>query len=439
MTINNVTSVSDAFLCSNCGACKAICPKDAISFSSTSIGRLKAVVNETCIDCGICLKVCPSLDYHNLRQTFTDRYIGEIKSIYIGKANNKNIYGDSQSGGACTATLIYLFEKGLIDAAIVCRMLSANPPSVEAYVAESVEQLYESQKSKYTPVELLSALKQTASKKSVAIVGLPCHLEGAESLKRQCKKFHNITYKLGLICESTLGGTVQNVLMSYSKKNINAIINWKKKDFTFQGKYYPYRTAPVRIIYSNNESVVLPNTYRFALKNMFTPPRCRVCYDKLNTFADLVFGDPWGMSDVDWNKGESLVFTRTPLGETLISGMIEQGAVALKLADKEELFKGQLIKERRKSVSLYAAALNSLSIPKVDSYLYYQNDVEIKSNEEIIAARKTLETFVSDEQLEKEILIKKARKVVRNVIIKSRLNNLILIRVINKIYRIIKH
>lgn len=439
MTINNVTSVSDAFLCSSCGACKAICPKDSISFKSSSIGRLKVVVNETCIDCGACLKVCQSIDYHNLRHTFADRYIGEIKSVYIGKANNKNIFRESQSGGACTATLIYLFGKGLIDAAIVCRMISANPPSVKAYVAESVEQLYESQKSKYTPVELLSALKQTASKKSVAIVGLPCHLEGAESLKRQSKKFHNITYKLGLICDRTLCSTLEDVVMSYADKKEPGIIEWRKKDFTFGGKYYPYRTAPIRIIYSDNESMVLPNTYRFALKNMFTPPRCRVCYDKLNTFADIVFGDPWGMSDVDWNKGESLVFTRTPLGETLINEMKETGAVTLKSADKEELLKGQHIKERRKSVSLYSAALNSLSIPKVDSYLYHQNDVEIKSNEEIFAARKTLETFVSDEQLGKEELIRKARRIIRNATVKSRLNNLILIRVIKKIYRIIKH
>lgn len=172
---------------------------------------------------------------------------------------------------------------------------------------------------------------------------------------------------------------------------------------------------------------------------MFTPPRCRVCYDKLNTFADIVFGDPWGMSDVDWNKGESLVFARTTLGETLIKGMIESSIVTMKSADKEELLKGQLVKERRRSVSLYSAALNSLSIHKVDSYLYHQNDVEIKSNEEIFAARKTLETFVSDEQLDKEELIKKARKIVRNVTIKSRLNNLILISIIKKIYRIIKH
>lgn len=439
MITNNVVSVSDALLCSNCGACKAICPKDAISFKSTSIGRMYAVVNDSCINCKACLKVCPSIDYHNLHSAFTDKYIGEIKAIYIGKANDSNVYKESQSGGACTATLVYLFEKGLIDAAVVCRMVSAYPPSVEAYVAETVEQLYESQKSKYTPVELLSALKQTALKKSVAIVGLPCHLEGVESLKRQSKKFQNITYKLGLICESTLGATIQNVLMSHPPQKKNAIIDWKKKDFTCDGKYYPYRTAPIRIKYSDNRSVILPNIYRFALKSMFTPPRCRVCYDKLNTFADIVFGDPWGMSDVDWNKGESLVFARTTLGETLIKGMIESSIVTMKSADKEELLKGQLVKERRRSVSLYSAALNSLSIHKVDSYLYHQNDVEIKSNEEIFAARKTLETFVSDEQLDKEELIKKARKIVRNVTIKSRLNNLILISIIKKIYRIIKH
>ena len=38
-----------------------------------------------------------------------------------------------------------------------------------------------------------------------------------------------------------------------------------------------------------------------ALKDMFTAPHCRICYDKVNVFSDIVFGDPWCMDDVDWN------------------------------------------------------------------------------------------------------------------------------------------
>lgn len=54
------------------------------------------------------------------------------------------------------------------------------------------------------------------------------------------------------------------------------------------------------VVSESGQEKMLPNSYRFALKDYFTSPRCRVCYDKLNTFSDLVFGDPWGMSGVDW-------------------------------------------------------------------------------------------------------------------------------------------
>lgn len=435
--MKNIKSISDAFLCSNCGACKAICPKDAIHFKTSPLGRMYAEVNDSCIECKACIKVCPSIDFHSLHSIYPDRYIGEIKSVYIGKSTNIEIYKESQSGGACTTTLIYLFEHNLIDAAIVCRMKAANHPLVEAYVAESISQLLDSQKSKYTPVELLSALKQTSTKKSVAIVGLPCHLEGAESLIRQSKKFHNIKYKLGLICDRTLGSTLEDVIMSYIDKDEPGIIEWRKKDFSSNGKYYPYKLAPIRIKCNYNKIIVLPNTYRFALKEMFTPPRCRVCYDKLNIFADIVFGDPWGMSNVDWNKGESLVFTRTSSGDKLLKDMIDSGFVIMKTADIEELLKGQHINVRRRSVSAYAAALSSLPLPKTDSYLYKQNDVSNMTNNEKLSARNKMEDFLNDEKLTKEEIISKARKKINISLKKQKFNSLLIIRVLRKVKKIL--
>lgn len=437
MFMNNIQPVSDALLCSNCGACKAICPMDAISFSLSSMGRMYAVVNESCIECKACVKVCPSIDFHRLHATFSDKYVGNIIQTYVGRATDSKIFAESQSGGACTATLIYLFKHKLIDAAIVCRMLPRKYPAVEAYVAESIEQLYESQKSKYTPVELLSALRQTISKKSVAIIGLPCHLQGVESLSRQSKKFRNISYKLGLICDRTLGATLQNVVMTYSKENAPAIIEWRKKDFSFDGHYYSYRSAPIRIKYANDKSLVMPNTYRFALKDMYTPPRCRVCYDKLNTFADIVFGDPWGMSNVDWERGDSLVITRSLWGESLIQDMIKSGDIFLEEAETNELLDGQHIQERRQTVSSYSIAMQSLPI-KIDSYLYNQKDVEENYQIDILKSKKKLEEYICNEQLSFDRVLKKSRKVIKLNEFLLRINRLFIIRAANKLIRLIK-
>ena len=48
------------FECCGCSACKAICPKEAISMVENSEGFLYPEIDkEKCISCGLCVKVCP--------------------------------------------------------------------------------------------------------------------------------------------------------------------------------------------------------------------------------------------------------------------------------------------------------------------------------------------------------------------------------------------
>lgn len=112
------------------------------------------------------------------------------------------------------SVISYLFDTGAIDAAVLCRMDYGNPPEVKSFLVESKEGLTNYQKSCYTPVDLLSALREATSKKAIAVVGLPCHIQGAESLIRYHHRFHNIRYKIGLICDRTLCAGIQNVMLS---------------------------------------------------------------------------------------------------------------------------------------------------------------------------------------------------------------------------------
>lgn len=47
--------IVDPDKCTGCGACKDVCPSDAITIENE-----KAVINENCIDCGACIPVCPT-------------------------------------------------------------------------------------------------------------------------------------------------------------------------------------------------------------------------------------------------------------------------------------------------------------------------------------------------------------------------------------------
>ncbi|MBQ9674323.1 MAG: Coenzyme F420 hydrogenase/dehydrogenase, beta subunit C-terminal domain [Bacteroidaceae bacterium] len=433
--MRNIQRVSDAYLCSNCGACKAICPKDAISFVKTSVGRLTASVKRDCIDCGLCEDVCPSIDRQGLHLRFEDKYVGHIDSVYVGYSNMDHYFRNAQSGGICATILHYLFEKGHINAALVTIMTEGNTPKVQASIITSVSEIESCQKSCYTPVELLSLLKVAAGYNSLAVVGLPCHIQGLVSLMGKSKRFSNVKYKIGLVCDRTMCETVQDVFKSFVRFQ-SMKIDWRRKDSIINGLYYPYVSAPVVAYNSSGESVVFPRSWRFALKDMFTPPRCRVCWDKINVFADVVLGDPWRMPDTDEKHGSSLVLTRTGVGEKLITDMIYCGCLNLDKRPIEQALIGQLIEKRREQVAAYSSGMNALH-KTIDSYLC---ESEKECPQSLLdETQHVLKSFFSLELETKEKVVKVGRKVIKNAIWHTRIYNNILWRIGRKLKNIIKN
>lgn len=436
--MNNIIPVSNALMCSACGACKAMCPKDAILFKFSSIGRKFATVNASCINCGLCVKVCPSLkkEYNSDANNQKDKYIGNILTVMTGKATNEKIFSNAQSGGLCTAILTYLFQTNKIDAAIVCKMSFGKVPIVSATLITNFEQLYECQKSCYTPVDILSVLRETQQYTSIAVVGLPCHIQGSVALDSISKKYKNIKYRVGLICDRTLCQGIQNAMLSYFHGTEKVKIDWRRKNFTKDNTYYSYKNAPVVIYNEKGEEYIFPNLYRFALKDMYTPPRCRVCYDKLNTLADIVLGDPWGMSEIDYNKGNSVIITRTQIGQSLIEEMQDKGYISTKKADINELLKGQFINERKQTVSYYSRALSVIPF-KINSYLYHQQDTSILPEFQIKKARKEFLQFIKYEALSSEEVVLQAKRKISNAVKREKLSQLLIIRILRKIKSLI--
>lgn len=428
--MNNITPVSDALMCSSCGACKAICPKDAINFKYSSIGRKYATVNTACINCGLCVKVCPSLKTEinpKCSNKNDDKYIGTVLDIMTGKANDKEIFSKAQSGGICIAILTYLFHANKIDAAIVCKMSFGKTPNVYGTIVTSSKELLECQKSCYTPVELLAILNKAEKYSSIAIVGLPCHIQGAESLIQHSKKFHNIKYRIGLICDRTLCQGIENAMLSYCQELDNVKIDWRRKDFIKDNIYYSYKSAPVVVYSKQGDEYILPNLYRITLKEMYTPPRCRVCYDKLNTSADIVLGDPWGMSDIDNKKGNSVIIIRTEIGEDIIYNSQKARYISCKKANLDELLNGQYINKRKQNVSYYSKALSVIP-QKIDSYLYDQQDVNLLTKKLIKKAEKDIKQFMRYENLQPEEVLIQARKLIAHAKRHEKLNKFALIR-----------
>lgn len=406
--MDNIHKVSDSYMCSNCGACKSVCPKEAIDFMWSSMGRMYAHVNDKCIHCGICTKVCPSIN--NAASVLKDPYVGNIEALYTGRATDDVIFRNAQSGGAVTAVLTYLFESHKIDCAVVCRMKAGDTPVVESALITDASELAQSQKSCYTPVDMLSILKQARDYKSVAVVGLPCHIEGLSLLQTKAKRFQNVKYKLGLICDRTLCASILDLLVgkyaeAFNEKNVK--IDWRRK--YLKTNKFQYKSAPI-VIHSEKEEHTVPNHVRFFLKEPFTPPRCRVCTDKINVMADLVFGDPWRMENIDWVKGESVIIARTILGNDLIKEMQAVGVLQLNLRRNDEIITGQLIPERREQVALWKEAITVLPL-KLDTHIVQSSQPVTSIDEKQLEAVKgKLKTFIKMESLPKSEAISIIRK-----------------------------
>ena len=135
---------------------------------------------------------------------------------------------------------------------------------------ENKDDLIYTQKSCYTPVALLKALENSFNKKSIAIVGIPCHIQGVEALIATSNKFSNIKYKIGLICDKTECAGIQKVIKNYSKFDVFKI-DWRQK-YNEITKSFNYKTAPIVAYTKEGERIEIPRHYRLAIKEMFAPP-----------------------------------------------------------------------------------------------------------------------------------------------------------------------
>ena len=412
---NNINAIKASHLCYGCGTCHVVCGHQAIKMQYDNIGRLLPMIDEAkCTNCGLCYHHCPSLDLKGLLLPDTeDKYLGIVEKVYIGKSTDEKIYRNSQSGGLITATVKYLFDTGKIDAAIMCRVEDAIEYTPKAVVITSPDELYSCQKSSYVPVDIVSALKDAQQYHSIAVVGTGCHIQGVKALQEFNKKYRDkIKYKLGSICDRTLCKTCTDVLYGNRFKE-------QRKHIVWRDKFENYKKARLLIQTTDHETVALPRWQRFALKDPFTNPRCRICFDKLNTNADIVYGDPWKMSHVDWKNGMSVVLTRTQVGAALVSDLISHHQVELQEASLEEVLKGQHIEKRRKDVS------SALASYQRKGWLMPSYADQLCPSKENPSQSSLIDTFVRDASLSKDEIIKKNRNYLRVERIKRSLSNVL--------------
>ncbi|WP_367359954.1 polysaccharide pyruvyl transferase family protein [Syntrophus sp. (in: bacteria)] len=344
----DISAIVEQRLCCSCGACACVCRQEAISFKETPGGHLFPEIDrKKCSACGLCYRVCPSVTVGTemLSALSTSPFEGNALECHVGKAADKEIYANSQSGGIVSALLLYLLDSREIEAAVVSAMAPGDPPRPIVLCASSREQILSAQKSKYCPVPALEILGEVRrSKIPVALVGLPCHFHGLSTMADIDGSLSGLVkYKIGLVCDRILTYSAIDYLIRQAGLAASGTVRFDFRDKACRG--YP---GNVVIGPPGLEPTVLPDGARNRIKNAFTPARCRICFDKMNVLADLTVCDPHGLRKTDRKGGESAVIVRTEQGRTLIRRAAADGRLHLRAADHREIMAGQRIDRKRR-------------------------------------------------------------------------------------------
>ena len=349
MRDKNCQMVVNNELCFGCGTCNVVCPVRAICMEFSSIGRLIPEINENaCIRCGLCVKACPGIDLSGkLAELIDSTLLGEVKEVLYGRSANEETFNNAQSGGAATETIAYLLDEGRINAALV---VVQEKQHAKYRIVTASRDLFASQTSQYTPVDLLSGLPLLMDYQHVAVVGIPCHIEGIVKLKEQFpNKFTNIEYLIGLICAGTQSQLMVDVVKRVGEKRIGPIaendeVRWRQKKFS------NYKRADIAIVSSDGKVRMLENDIRHTAKKYLSSPRCKLCFDKLNLYADIVYGDAWGVNGIDTKQGGNIIVCRTDKGKSLIDEMMSKERLVGCSCPIEDVLKGQGMPKKKKMV-----------------------------------------------------------------------------------------
>jgi len=346
--LNNIESVVRDGLCTGCGTCAGVCPKNAVEMHVTS-GLLKPKVdNSKCNGCGLCLKCCPGweVDFEALNHAFfghqpNDALLGNFLGCYVGHSNDYDVRFNAASGGVVTQLLIYALEKSIIDGAVVTRMRRDKPLLQESFIAKSKNEIVSASKSKYCPTSPNVVLKEVLKEDGrFAFVGLPCQIHGLRKAEMNIKGLREkIALHIGLFCSHTV-----NFNGTYFLLRKLGVTPGRVREIAYRGMGWP---GCMFIRLKGDEALTLKyvggwNAYWPLFSSFFfTPLRCLMCMDETNEFSDVSVGDAWLKESKTERIGKSIIVVRTETGREIVDSASSIGMLNLRPINPSKVKRSQ--------------------------------------------------------------------------------------------------
>ena len=290
---NNI--IYDHSHCQQCGACEAVCPKQAISFRRLADGTHQVVVDdEKCIRCKRCVNVCPA----NKREGFDGYFNGfEGKRYFLGYNKDNAIRRASSSGGVCKTIVIESLKNGLVDGVYTLRRRDKYPfAEGEFYTQENIPEYDDMPNSVYHSVLACQNITKVQKCKRLIIVGTACQLRAMnEALKGKADEIIRVC----IFCKHRGEGWPGIVRVN------NSSLSW-------------------------NRAASIP----FG-KRLWTVAGCNSCGDPfgIHAEADISLMDPWKIRQSNV-LGETLLTVHTQQGLDLLRNLPD---IRLEIKQFEEI------------------------------------------------------------------------------------------------------
>jgi coenzyme F420 hydrogenase subunit beta len=184
-------------VCTECGACVANCPVDALT-GDTSSGKYVPTLTGKCVACGTCYAICPRT------VVLWKDLVGNFRSIWKARSLLEN---KRQNGGIATALLSYMVDQKIVDGAVVTTKSYETPWMPVTKLITTKDDLEQIGGTIYThaPVvqELMKGIKE--GKTTLAIVGTSCNIDAVNNMQEHPSGFFSVdlrtnVFKIGLFC-----------------------------------------------------------------------------------------------------------------------------------------------------------------------------------------------------------------------------------------------
>lgn len=379
--IETIAQVAREGLCTGCGTCAGVCPREAIEMQVIQGVYLPKIDWRKCTRCGLCFKCCPglSMNFELLNKKVfgmqpDDKLLGNYVRCYVGHSTDHEIRYNSSSGGVVTQLLIFALEENLIDGALVTCMKKSDPLKPKPFIARTRRDIISASKSKYCPVAANEALKNIRKEKGrFAVVGLPCHIHGIRKAEENVKALkEKIVLHLGLMCSHTVSFFGTELLL----KKLG-VAQEQVAEINYRGKGWP---GSMLIKLKNHSSVSIPyisgwNAYWPVFSCFFfTPKRCLICPDQTNELADISVGDAWLPELKNERIGKSIIVARTIKGEEILKFACSSKVLSLKSIECEKVKRSQRepLRFKKNDIGIRAAMIG-YSGEKIPPFSRLQN------------------------------------------------------------------